>query len=55
MRMVESGGARKWPSFKDAAIFGSTLNHMTAENLGMLVKEHRLCKDQMDSVMSVIF
>ncbi|EEF48717.1 pumilio, putative [Ricinus communis] len=52
MRIVESGGVRKWPSSKDAAIFGSPSNHMTAENLGLLVKEHRFHRDQTDTVPS---
>ncbi|XP_043813167.1 pumilio homolog 5 isoform X3 [Manihot esculenta] len=50
MRMVESGGARKCPSSKDAAIFGSPLNNMAAENLGLLVKGNRFHGDQTNMV-----
>ncbi|XP_050221982.1 pumilio homolog 5 isoform X2 [Mercurialis annua] len=52
MRMVESGGARNLPSSKDAGIFRAPLNHMTADTLGLLVKEHRFHRDQTDSVPS---
>lgn len=50
MRMVESGGARKCPSSKDAAIFGSPLNNIAAENLGLLVKGNRFHGDQTNMV-----
>ncbi|KDP25046.1 hypothetical protein JCGZ_22581 [Jatropha curcas] len=52
MRMVESGRAGKWPSSKDAAIFGSPLNVVAAENPGLLVEGHRLQGDQTDMVPS---
>lgn len=48
MRMVESGRATKWPSSKDAAVFGSPLRNMAAEELGLLLKGQRLDGDQTD-------
>ncbi|WCJ37158.1 pumilio 5 [Euphorbia peplus] len=50
MRMVESRGARKWPSSKDAAVFGSPLNSMAAEKLGQLMQGHVFNTDQEDAV-----
>ncbi|XP_021681629.2 pumilio homolog 5 isoform X2 [Hevea brasiliensis] len=52
MRMVESGRATKCPSSKDAAIFGSPLSNMAAENLGLLVKGHRFHGGQTDMIPS---
>uniref|UniRef100_A0A6N2LN22 PUM-HD domain-containing protein n=1 Tax=Salix viminalis TaxID=40686 RepID=A0A6N2LN22_SALVM len=38
VRMVESGGARKWSGSKDSAALGSPLRSMAAEELGLLLK-----------------
>ncbi|XP_024019311.1 pumilio homolog 5 isoform X1 [Morus notabilis] len=40
MRMVESCRGTKWTSSKDAATFGSPLQSMAAEELGLVMKEH---------------
>ncbi|XP_043709835.1 pumilio homolog 5-like isoform X2 [Telopea speciosissima] len=41
MRLVESAGARNWPSSKEAATFASSSNNMAAEELGLLLKGQR--------------
>ncbi|KAJ0006863.1 hypothetical protein Pint_30795 [Pistacia integerrima] len=50
MRMVESGGARNWPSSKDSVMCGSQLKNMAAEELGLLLKGHRFHGDQTDMI-----
>ncbi|KAK9281483.1 hypothetical protein L1049_004386 [Liquidambar formosana] len=50
MRMVDSSGPGKWASRKDAATFAIPLNNMAAEELGLLLKGHRLHGDQRDMV-----
>ncbi|CAI0410055.1 unnamed protein product [Linum tenue] len=52
VRMVEGCGARKWSSSKDAAIYGSPLKSLAAEELGLLLKGHRIHGDQTESVPS---
>lgn len=50
MRMVETGGARKWPSSADSAQFVSPLKNMAAEELGLILNSHRLNGDQSDTI-----
>ncbi|XP_044496932.1 pumilio homolog 5 isoform X2 [Mangifera indica] len=50
MRMVESGGARNWPSSKDSAMCGSQWKNMAAEELGLLLKGHRFHRDQTEMI-----
>lgn len=46
MRMVESCRGTKRTSSKDAATFGSPLQSMAAEELGLVMKEHVLHRNQ---------
>lgn len=50
MRMIESSGATKWCSSKDALLFGSPLKDVEVEELGMLLKGQRIHGDQTDTV-----
>lgn len=52
MRMVESGGARKWSSSKDSAVLGSPLRSMAAEELGLLLKRQGFHGDETDTIPS---
>ncbi|KAJ0074933.1 hypothetical protein Patl1_35233 [Pistacia atlantica] len=52
MRMVESSGARNWPSSKDSAMCGSQLKNMAAKKLGLLLKGHRFHGDQTDMILN---
>ncbi|MBA0613169.1 hypothetical protein Godav_013662 [Gossypium davidsonii] len=50
MRMIESNGATKWRSSKDALVFDSQLNDMEVEELTMLLKGQKIRGDQTDTV-----
>ncbi|KAK6263878.1 hypothetical protein SCA6_019312 [Theobroma cacao] len=50
MRMIESSGATKWHSSKDALVFGLPLKDMEVEELRLLLKEQRIHGDQTDTV-----
>ncbi|XWS20607.1 hypothetical protein CRYUN_Cryun31cG0117200 [Craigia yunnanensis] len=50
MRMIESSGAIKWCSSKDALVFGSPLKDIEVEELRMLLKGQRIHGDQTDTV-----
>ncbi|KAJ0105935.1 hypothetical protein Patl1_19532 [Pistacia atlantica] len=50
-RLVESGGARNWPSSKNSAMCGSQLKNMAAKELGLVLKGHRFHGDQTDMIL----
>ncbi|XP_010545492.1 PREDICTED: pumilio homolog 5 [Tarenaya hassleriana] len=50
MRMVESGQTITWPSSREAGVFGSL--DMAVEDLGYLMKRHRLREDRAENIPS---
>ncbi|PPR90636.1 hypothetical protein GOBAR_AA30048 [Gossypium barbadense] len=50
MRMIESSGATKWRTSKDALVFDSQLKDMEVEELTMLLKGQKIRGDQTDTV-----
>ncbi|KAJ4958967.1 hypothetical protein NE237_026078 [Protea cynaroides] len=50
MRLVESTGARNWPSSKEAATLASSSNNIVAEELGLLLKGQKFNGNERDVV-----
>lgn len=49
MRMVESSGARKWPSSKETMAFTSSSSNVATQELGFLLLEHKVCASGRDA------